>query len=244
MVETKREKRIRQLSELLLGEEKVHLKDAAESLNVSEMTIRRDFNEPNVLVSLIGGYVVKKQIGAAELEYVINEQSTNHVKEKAKIGQEAACLVFDNQTVFFDNGTTIVHIIQAISDEISFTGVCFSLNVFMALKNKPNCHVILCGGAYDSKHNNFYPLGDSSEIDNIRFDTAFLSAAGIDPAHGLTCYSFNELAYKKRAITQSQNVVLAIDNSKFGVVKSAFICSLNSVDIIISDIDIPAEYET
>ncbi|KMV32252.1 hypothetical protein AB733_01690 [Photobacterium swingsii] len=242
MVETKREKRIRQLAELLLGQEKVHLKDAAESLDVSEMTIRRDFNEPNTFVSLIGGYVVKKQVGSADLEYVINEQSTNHVKEKTKIGKEAAKLILDNQTVFFDNGTTVVHIIQAISDDISFTGVCFSLNVFMALKAKPNCHVILCGGGYDTKHNNFYPLGDSSEIDNIRFDSAFLSAAGIDPAHGLTCYSFNELPYKKKAISQSQNVVLAVDNSKFGVVKSAFICSLKSVDIIISDIDLPIEY--
>ncbi|OAN18127.1 hypothetical protein A3K86_04290 [Photobacterium jeanii] len=242
MAETKREIRIKQLAELLIGREKVHLKAAADSLNVSEMTIRRDFTEPNELVSLIGGYVVRKQGRSQNSGYFLDEQSANHVEEKKLIGQKAAQHVLENQTVFFDNGTSIVHIIQAIDDKIPFTGVCFSMNIFVALKRKPNCQVVLCGGAYDPKFNNFYPLSEQSEIDNIRFDTVFISAAGVDPEQGITCYSFNELPYKRKAIKQTASVVLAADHSKLGVVKSAFVCPLSAVHHFISDKALPPEY--
>ncbi|WP_064604773.1 DNA-binding transcriptional repressor DeoR [Photobacterium sp. J15] len=243
MSETKRDKRLKQLSELLVGREKLHLKDAADRLSVSEMTIRRDLSESNPLVSLIGGYIINKQINAPEREYVINEQTINNVNEKIRIGERAANLVAENQTVFFDNGTTIVHVIQSISDDLCFTGVCFSLNVFLALKNKPNCKPVLCGGGYDPKFNNFYPLGVNSEIDNIRFDVVFLSAAGVDINHGITCYSFHELPYKMRAIKQGKNVILAADHSKFGKVKSAFVCKLSDVHQVITDSELPDEYK-
>ncbi|ELR65484.1 Deoxyribose operon repressor, DeoR family [Photobacterium marinum] len=243
MSETKRDKRLKQLSELLVGREKLHLKDAADSLSVSEMTIRRDLSDSNPFISLIGGYIINKQVNTAEREYVINEQTINNVNEKIKIGSHAASLIAENQTVFFDNGTTIVHIIQAINDKVSFTGVCFSLNVFLALKSKTNCKAVLCGGGYDPRFNNFYPLGVNSEIDNIRFDLVFLSAAGVDIEHGITCYSFHELPYKMRAIKQGKNVILAADHSKFGKVKSAFVCKLSDIHQVISDTELPVEYK-
>lgn len=242
MSETKREKRLKQLSEMLLGREKLHLKDAADSLAVSEMTIRRDLNESNPLVSLIGGYIVNKQANAPDREYIINEQTVNHINEKKRIGKVAAELVAENQTVFFDNGTTIIHIIQAIDDSMPFTGVCFSLNVFLALKNKPNCKAILCGGGYDPKYDNFYPIGTTSEIDNLRFDIMFVSAAGVDLNHGVTCYSLLELPYKQRAIKQSKQVILVADSSKLGKVKSGFVCRLEDLDQFICDVELPDVY--
>lgn len=243
MAETKRERRLQQLNELLASREKVHLKQAAQHLGVSEMTIRRDFSEPSELVSLIGGYIVSKPKKQPGGRYILQEQSGNHVQEKQLIGSMAAVYVAKDQTVFFDNGTTNIHVIEAIDATIPFTGVCFSFNTFMALKKKANCRAILCGGGYDPEHDNFYPLGVQSEIDHLRFDLMFVSAAGIDATMGITCYSYQELPYKLKAITQSRRKILVADHSKLGVVKSAFVCQLNQIDQFICDGDIPAAYQ-
>jgi DeoR family deoxyribose operon repressor len=49
---------------------------------------------------------------------------------------------------FFDCGTTTPWIIDAIDDALPFTGVCYSLNTFLALQEKPQCRAILCGGSF------------------------------------------------------------------------------------------------
>ncbi|PSW18230.1 DNA-binding transcriptional repressor DeoR [Photobacterium sanctipauli] len=242
MSESKRDKRIQQITDLLHNHEKLRLGHIAETLGVSEMTLRRDLTNPPPTMSLLGGYIFNKQFRTTETGYEINEQNANHVKEKHQIGEIAALEVTDNSTIFFDNGTTTVHVIHAIDDELRFTGVCFSLNVFLALKNKPNCHAILCGGQFDDDHNHFYPVSDISEIDNFRFDLMFMSAAGVSLEQGITCYALTELPYKQKAMKQSQKVVLVADSSKFERVKRAATCQLADVDEIISEVPLRDAY--
>lgn len=56
-METRREERIGQLLQELKRSDKLHLKDAAALLGVSEMTIRRDLNNHSAPVVLLGGYI-------------------------------------------------------------------------------------------------------------------------------------------------------------------------------------------
>ncbi|MGF1685397.1 DNA-binding transcriptional repressor DeoR [Photobacterium japonica] len=242
MMETKQEKRIRQLVELLHRKEKIHLKQAAEALSVSEMTLRRDLIEPLAGLSVIGGYIINNQRHEDDYTYCLYEQHESHVREKSEIGKCAAAYIRNNDTVFFDNGTTIVHIIHAIDEHISFTGVCFSLNVFLALKNKPNCHPILCGGGFDSQCNHFYPISENNELDDLRIDIMFASAAGIDRRQGVTCHALTEIPYKRQAMKQSQTVILVVDSSKIGVVRKAAVCRLSAIDAIICDQPLSEEW--
>ena len=57
-METRRDERIGQLIQALKRSDKLHLKEAAALLGVSEMTIRRDLNSESGPVVLLGGYVV------------------------------------------------------------------------------------------------------------------------------------------------------------------------------------------
>jgi hypothetical protein len=47
-------------------------------------------------------------------------------------------------------------VVSMIPDDISFTGICYSHRVFVALNEKPNATVILCGGTYRAKSDAFY----------------------------------------------------------------------------------------
>ncbi|MCT6867284.1 MAG: DeoR family transcriptional regulator, partial [Gilliamella apicola] len=54
------QKRVNALIELLKTMDKIHLKDAAQLLAVSEMTIRRDLNHLPTSLTVLGGYIVNQ----------------------------------------------------------------------------------------------------------------------------------------------------------------------------------------
>ena len=136
-METRREERIGQLLQALKRSDKLHLKEAATLLGVSEMTIRRDLNNNSAPVVLLGGYIVLEPRSASH--YLLSDQKSRLVEEKRRAAQLAASLVQPHQTLFFDCGTTTPWIIEAIDNDIPFTAVCYSLNTFLALQEKPLC---------------------------------------------------------------------------------------------------------
>ncbi len=80
-METRREERIGQLLQELKRSDKLHLKDAAALLGVSEMTIRRDLNNHSAPVVLLGGYIVLEPRSASH--YLLSDQKSAWWKKNA-----------------------------------------------------------------------------------------------------------------------------------------------------------------
>lgn len=97
-METRREERIGQLLQELKRSDKLHLKDAAALLGVSEMTIRRDLNNHSAPVVLLGGYIVLEPRSASH--YLLSDQKSRLVEEKRRAAKLAATLVEPDQTLF------------------------------------------------------------------------------------------------------------------------------------------------
>ena len=209
-METRREERIGQLLQELKRSDKLHLKDAAALLGVSEMTIRRDLNNHSAPVVLLGGYIV------------LEPRSASHY-------------LLSDQTLFFDCGTTTPWIIEAIDNEIPFTAVCYSLNTFLALKEKPHCRAFLCGGEFHASNAIFKPIDFQQTLNNFCPDIAFYSAAGVHVSKGATCFNLEELPVKHWAMSMAQKHVLVVDHSKFGKVRPARMGDLKRFDIVVSD---------
>lgn len=125
-------------------------------------------------------------------------------------------------------------IIDEIDEELAFTAICYSLNTFLALQDKPNCKVILCGGS-SNPITAFSPLSQQSELDNICPNKAFISAAGVSIEYGATCFNFDEILLKHRAMAKSQYKILVADHSKFGKIKPASIGTLAQFDALVTD---------
>ena len=87
-METRREERIGQLLQELKRSDKLHLKDAAALLGVSEMTIRRDLNNHSAPVVLLGGYIVLEPRSASH--YLLSDQKSRLVEEKRRAAKLAA----------------------------------------------------------------------------------------------------------------------------------------------------------
>jgi len=174
-METRRDERIQKLTLALKRTDKLHLKDAAQLLGVSEMTIRRDLSEPASTVVLLGGYIVSdpKNHGG---HYFVSDQHGQNAAKKQRLAQAAASLIGENDTVFFDCGTTIPYIVDALPEDLPFTAICCAMNTFLALKEKSACNVILSGGEFHADNALFTPIGAHSILDDLCPTLAFISA--------------------------------------------------------------------
>ena len=233
-MENRREDRINKLAQALKRTDKIHLKEAAHLLGVSEMTVRRDLNDGPGVVVLLGGYIVSDPM-LNQSHYFVSDQQGQNVDRKRVLGQQAAATIVAGETVYFDCGTTVPWIIDAIDDDLPFTAVCYAMNTFLALKEKSACRVILSGGEFHPDNAIFTPLGQLSVMDSLCPDKAFISAAGIDLQQGASCYNLNELPMKHLALQRARSRLLVVDSSKFGKVLPARIADLSAFDGLISD---------
>ncbi|MFC6335546.1 DNA-binding transcriptional repressor DeoR [Pseudomonas sp. CCM 7891] len=232
-MDSKKNERFRAMHNALQGKSAIHLRDMAVLLGVSEMTLRRDLvNDPQGL-RLLGGHVTRS--GSLEPDYQVAEQDQRHIAEKRQIGVRAASLVRPGDTVFIDCGTTTPFIVEALPDDLEFTALCNSLNVMLKLQQKPNCTIILCGGTFHRRNMVFESRAEAGILEGIRVAWAFISAAGVSAAHGVTCYNLNEVEVKRRVMARAQTCVLVADHSKFDQVRAAHFAELADFQRVISD---------
>ncbi|KAB7897639.1 DNA-binding transcriptional repressor DeoR [Rouxiella sp. S1S-2] len=235
-MENKREDRLQRLLHALKKADKIHLNEAAQLLDVSQMTVRRDLNGTASPLILLGGYIVIDPKNSPATHYFVSEQKMRQTVEKRHLGKQAAMLVNDDDLVFFDCGTTTPYIIENIPDERVFTAICYSFNTFLALQEKPNCEVIMCGGKYRASNSIFIPFGkSSSELNNTLPDKAFISAAGVSLEYGVSCFNFDELLMKHQALQCAREKILVVDSSKFGKVRPASIAPLSEFSTLVTD---------
>ncbi|MDY7533012.1 DNA-binding transcriptional repressor DeoR [Pseudomonas sp. Bout1] len=232
-MDSKKSERFRAMHKALQGESAIHLRDMAAVLGVSEMTLRRDLADNPQGLRLLGGHVTRS--GPPEPDYQVAEQDQRHVAEKRQIGALAASLVRPGDTVFIDCGTTTPFIIEALPDDLEFTALCNSLNVLLKLQQKPHCTIILCGGTFHRRNMVFESHAEAGILDGIRVAWAFISAAGVSAAHGVTCYNLNEVEVKRRVMARAQTCVLVADHSKFDEVRAAHFAELSDFQRVISD---------
>ncbi|TNH07250.1 DNA-binding transcriptional repressor DeoR [Testudinibacter sp. TR-2022] len=241
-MDTKVNARIQQLEFLLKQMDKIHLRDAAGILNVSEMTIRRDLSTEHGTLVLLGGYIVKDPQRFHENGYFIFEQQSKNIAQKMQIGKLAAEQVKEGDVVFFDCGSTIPFIASQIHDSLNFTALCCSINTFMILQEKSQCNLILCGGRYSRDNSFLDSITLQNELDAVCPTKAFISAAGVHHQKGVTCFSFAEAKVKARAIQKSQQNILVFDDSKIDKIQQAYIGELNQFDLLICNQALPERF--
>lgn len=242
-METKQKERIRRLVELLKKTDRIHLKDAARMLEVSVMTIRRDFSQDDepLPLALLGGYIVMVNKPAAPAAAPQPTARTHH-RDDLPIAILAAGLVSENDLVFFDNGPEMPLVISMIPDDITFTGICYSHQVFVALTAKPNATAMLCGGTWRAKSDAFYDPNNPSLLDSLNPRKVFISASGVHEHHGVTWFNLDDLPMKRKAMEHGMRKILLARYALFDEVAPASIAPLSGFDVLISDRPLPADY--
>ena len=84
-----RVQRLQRLRRAVESSGALHLKDAAELLKVSEMTVRRDLAGPEAALALLGGYVVNAA-SPTGIKYAFEQEIDQHTQDKRLACRSAA----------------------------------------------------------------------------------------------------------------------------------------------------------
>ncbi|SDK95899.1 transcriptional regulator, DeoR family [Franzmannia pantelleriensis] len=227
--------RLARLQDVLAGGGTIHLSEAAKLCGVSEMTIRRDVAASDGAMTFLGGHLMMADNPQFAPVYDLDEQQGSHYLAKQRLCQGAASFIAEGDTLFIDCGTTLMPLLGMLDEFEELTVVTYALNVANAVGSLSNVRLVLLGGLY---HHSSQSFGSGEMYDAVRrlgINKAFISAAGVDLARGVSCFHFHEVAPKQAALETALYRILVVDASKLGIVRPALFAELDAFDVVVTD---------
>lgn len=215
--------------------------DLMERFDISIETVRRDlkFLEKLGYIQCVYGGAVIKGAGVNQADFKVN--SAKNVQEKNAIGQAAAKLVDRGDTLYFEDGTTVMAMTQYLKDVVPITVVTNSLRIGMAMSGVLDCTVMLLGGQLQPGSLEMQGFQTEENLKMFNIDKAFIGATGITETH-FTDNPTDTGYIRRRVINDSSQAIVLADHSKFGVRNALKFAAINELDIVVTDDGTPEKY--
>lgn len=221
--------------------------EAADELDVSAATIRRDLDH------LAGRQLLSRTRGGAAPASVaydlpLRYKTGRHTEEKSRIGAAAAAVIRPGSVVAVNGGTTTSEVARAlvtipsggvdhdaIGDIPAYTVVTNALNIANDLAVRRTIKLVVTGGvARPSSYELIGPLAEPA-LARLHLDYVVLGVDGFDVETGATAHHEGEAAVNALMVNQATTVVVVADASKLGHRSFARICPTSAVHILITD---------
>jgi DeoR/GlpR family transcriptional regulator of sugar metabolism len=221
--------------DLLERKDRVTVAEVSALTEVSEMTVRRDLEalEREGALKRVHGGAISAVSSSYEPPFFVRAQRARAVKER--IGQVAAGLLGEGETVILDVGTTTLEVAESLRGRSNITVLTPSLRAAEVLADESGIRLMVTGGVVRSGERSL--VGDHAEraFADLRFDTFVMGVGGIEAQAGLTEFNLDDARVKRAALARARRCVVVADSSKLGRVAFAGICSLEQVDVLVTD---------
>jgi DeoR family fructose operon transcriptional repressor len=216
--------------------------------NSSRETIRRDLREmeeKGLLKRTHGGAVYNSTISSTTPEFPVGVREIQRFKEKDAICRSAASFIKNGDSIFVDNSSTCLYLVQYIPADFQVILITNSIKLLMkSMESKHANLMIICLGGFFNE-NNLSTFGTISQKNATDFypNKSFMSCAGIHHPDQLTDSSILEVDTKHLMIERSQEVFILADYTKFDRSGPFFLSKYSSIDYLITDQNAaPAQY--
>lgn len=241
MIKAERQERIRRLVE---DRGSASVKEIAQTLGVSEMTVRRDLEEMSNLGDLVRVHGGARRGGSRKQsmlrgEYSHAEKRGIHADAKRAIARRAVALIEPESTVFLGAGTTVEQMVPLLPD-VHLRIVTNSLSVFNMIENKAGYELCLIGGTFRPRTAAFVgPLAEEA-IGRLGLDAAFIGANGVFDGE-ISTSNIEEGRFQQIAFEKADARYLVADASKIGRRDFFTFYSLADIDGLVCDDGISPE---
>src|SRR5437588_4214063 len=208
----------------------------AETLAVSESTVRRDLDfleESGVAQRTHGGVFYTGP--SPKLAHFDQRQSLNWDR-KRQIAVAASRLIDDNDTILLDGGSTTYELAQLLVGR-PLQAVTNSLPVATLFTSSGNADLVLIGGYVHAKTGVSLGPYANQMLAGLNVRRAVLSVAGINERG---CYNSNLLLVEteRAMMTSAEEVIVVADSTKFGHTSLAHLCNVDQIDVLVTDHEI------
>ncbi|MFC5183850.1 DeoR/GlpR family DNA-binding transcription regulator [Actinomadura harenae] len=211
------------------------VRELAESLKVSESTIRRDLDvldRNGELVRTYGGAASSpSQQGAPEISFAASAERDSEGKEA--VARRAAELVEDDMVVVLDIGTSTRLIARHLRGR-PVTVITANLAVFDELRDDAAVRLVLVGGVVRRNYLSLVGSLAESALRQVSADLVFLSCTGVRSNGHVVDDMEVETQIKRAMIEAADRVVLVASETKFPGTGSLRVCSLEQLDTLVT----------
>lgn len=222
-----------QLLAVLQTRERASVAELARVLDVGEATVRRHLHRlarDGRVLRTYGGAMVPS-VARAPGTPVETDAS---VERKRAIGEAAAGLVQDGETIVIGSGTTSLELARRLRGR-SLTVITNSLDAANALVDDDGIELIVLGGVVRPRiHSLLGHLTEQASHD-LRADRLFTGVSAIDLERGCMSDHVPETRTDRAMRDIAREVVVLADSSKFDTVAPAFMFGLDAVATIVTD---------
>lgn len=219
----------------------VKVSELAESLGVTQTTIRKDLNyleSQGVLQRAHGSAIPPSQ---QMMDLNLSAKKLINFEAKQKIAEKAASLIKSDDSILVASGSTISLFAEALKPKGRLNVVSISVNISAHLGDIPGITVMQVGGILYGNTLSVLGAEASNTIENLYCSKVFFGVDGIDLDYGLTCGTGEEASITQKMMQSSQTKIVLSDSSKVGQRGFARICEVGDIDILITDSGMPLE---
>jgi DeoR family fructose operon transcriptional repressor len=208
--------------------------------NSSRETIRRDLREmeeKGLLKRTHGGAVFDSTFLSTTPEFPVGVREIQRFKEKDAICKSAASFIKNGDSIFVDNSSTCLYLIQHIPVDFQITLITNSIKLLMESMDSehPNLIIVCLGGFFNGSNLSTYGTISQKNASDFYPNKSFMSCAGIHLPDQLTDSSILEVDTKRSMIERSQEVFILADYTKFNRSGPYFLSSYSSIDYLVTD---------
>lgn len=239
--------RLQKIKEIIYDRKQVDVLTLSEILSVSDVTIRSDLEQlekTGFITRMHGGAVLNESsTQQTEVNEALSGQNIEYDKNKEEIGRIAASLIQEREWVFLGPGITCYYIAKELLQRKNINILTNNFYVVNVLFANPSINVIAAGGQLNNETGSTYGDIFFRSIENIFFSKAFFSVGGVDTNAGYTVPSAGETELIRAVSAKTQELIFAIDYTKFGNISFMQIGGLDMVKTVISNDKMPNDYK-
>lgn len=222
-----------QILDSLAEQGSVRTKDIASILNVTDETIRKDFElleRQGAVVRTHGGVLPPNRVVR---DLTLTERQLMNREEKNLIAKAAAQRIQPNEIIFIDASSTALSLTQYMPD-FPFTVISNSHDVISALGGVAHIDVVCTGGLYEARSRSFIGLAAEKTLKRYNIHRMFFSGNGLDLKRGVSEGNSRQAAFKEHVIESAEDVCFLADSSKIGRCSAFFFAECSDLTTLIT----------
>ena len=223
--------------DIMTQKKKATVTELAETLAVSEVTMRKDLSrlEAKGFLKREHGYAV-----LTESEDVGNRMSI-HYDIKRRIAMEAVSAVNDGETVMIESGSTCALFAEALlTQRKDITIITNSVFIATFVRNKPNARVILLGGDFQVDSQVMVGPLVRKCAEEFFVSKFFVGTDGFSDAGIMSTNLMRAEAVRSMASSAKQVIVLT-ESEKFSQLGVVALLPYKDITAVYTDDQIPAD---
>jgi len=216
------------------------VRDLAQSLQVSESTIRRDLDlldRNGELTRTYGGAVLRPGETVTDsgdpLRLEARFSAGTGIDLKQRVAERAAALVPDESVVLLDIGTTTPLVARRLRGR-PVTVITSNLAVLDELRDDSTVRLVMLGGVFRRNYRSFVGSLTQSALSQVSADLLFLSCTGVRPSGHVVDNMAVEAPIKHAMIAAADRIVLLATELKFPGTGALRLCGLADVDSVVT----------